>query len=1001
MPREGLQGAWTRVVPQGVAAGQRRFVTDAARAHRRGILISDDWGTRMAANVSAGMPVAQSDAPLCFGPFQLFVSERRLTRDGGAVELGDRALDLLIALTSHGNEIISKQELLASVWPHATVEEGSLRFHMARLRKALGDGQDDARYIVTTVGRGYCFVAPISRPGGDAEPETEVLSAANLPGSLVRMVGRADDIAEISARLATAAVVTIVGAGGVGKTTVAVAVGHRLLESYAGAVLFVDLGMLGDPKLVATAVASMLGLSVRTDDAVPGLIAHLRRKRLLLILDTCEHLVGAVASLAARIGAGAPEVRILATSREALQIEGEQIYRLGPLAAPPDDPDLTAVAAQQFPAAQLFLERAEASGVHLEFSDADARIVGSICRKLDGVPLAIELAARRVEVYGIRQTAALLGQRLILPWPGLRTAPPRQRTLQATLDWSYELLSEPERLVLRRVAVFVGDFTLDAALSVATSASVGQSAVLAAMDSLVAKSMVAVKSADATLRYRLLDTTRAYALEVGLDRFELADVAARHAAYYRRWLGDMRVEWSSLSNAAERAPYVAGLNNVRVALEWSFGPDGDVATGVALAAAAAPVFLAMSLLAECHRWSERAILALEDGAVGGSEEMHLQAGLGMSLMFTRGQSEAAGAAFERSLAIAETHSDLSNQVQLLGLLALFNMRRGDFRSSLRYAKRCASIARSVGDPVAIASGHSILGASLYLVGDLEGARAQLESALRDERAALRTSRIYAGFDHHNRAGVTLARTLWFQGYPGAAVECVRASLEDAESIRHPVSLAMALQWAGSIFLANGDPGAAERHIDWFISHAESHSLAPYVAVGHGLRAELAILRGDPEAGIAGLRASLDELHAARYELITTEFSIALAQGLLMVGRIDECRSLVDRTIELVETGGDSCYMPELLRMRAAALLSMPVAETAAAKACLESSLEWSARQGAGAWALRSAVDLAGLLVAEGQPDRARALLHPACARQAGDLETADLRAARSLLQTLG
>ena len=337
---------------------------------------------------------------------------------------------------------------------------------------------------------------------------------------------------------------------------------------------------------------------------------------------------GTLVELGARTLDALPQVHILATSRKALRVEGEHVYKLDPLACPPDDPGLTAEVAQTFPAPQLFVERALASGARLDLGDADAAIVVGICRKLDGVALAIELAARRVVAYGLQQTAALLDQRLTLLWLGPRTAPPRQRTLRATLDWSYGLLSELERVVLRRLAVFVGHFTLDAALAVATSATVDQALVFAAIDSLVAKSMVATRPVGAMMRYRLLDTTRAYVLETGADDAELVDLAVRHVAYCRQWLEQSGTDWPKLSTGAERAPHFAALNNVRAALDWCFGANGNAEIGVGLTVAAAPVFLAMSLLPECHRWSERAILALDDGARGGLEEMRLQADLG-------------------------------------------------------------------------------------------------------------------------------------------------------------------------------------------------------------------------------------------------------------------------------------------------------------------------------------------------------------------------------------
>src|SRR5262249_48599513 len=316
----------------------------------------------------ATMTPARTRDVVSFGPFSLVASERRLSKGGTPIELGARSLDILIALLSKPNEVISKKDLLAQVWPDVIVEEGSLRFHIASLRKALGDGKGGARYITTLAGRGYCFVAPISRASdqvqapirSEAVPAT--LPHTNLPNRLLRMVGRDDDVLRVAGRLTATRFVSIVGPGGVGKTTVAVAVGHHLTEAFTGAVLFVDLGMLSKSELVATAIASMLGVSVRSDDATPSLIAYLRGKRFLLLLDTCEHLIDAVATLATSIIAAAPDVHILATSREAMQVEGENVYRLDALACPPDDSNLTAAALQQFPATQLFLERAVASG---------------------------------------------------------------------------------------------------------------------------------------------------------------------------------------------------------------------------------------------------------------------------------------------------------------------------------------------------------------------------------------------------------------------------------------------------------------------------------------------------------------------------------------------------------------------------------------------------------------------------------------------------------------
>jgi predicted ATPase/DNA-binding winged helix-turn-helix (wHTH) protein len=949
-------------------------------------------------------PAAQARDIISFGPFSLVAGERVLTKEGAPVDVGARTFDILIALVSRPNEIVSKRDLLARVWPDVIVEEGSLRFQIAALRKALGDGEHGARYIATVAGRGYCFVAPLARSSDRGRESAEVVPPfpyANLPSRLIRMVGRVNDVPKLAAQLASERLVTIVGSGGVGKTTVAVAVAHEVTEAFAGAALFVDLGMLCDPKLAATAVASMLGLSVQTEDATPTLIAYLRDRRFLLVLDTCEHLIEAVAALASHILQAAPGVHILATSREALRVEGEHIYKLDPLACPPDDPMLTAAVAHTFPATQLFVERAAASGARFDSSDAEAAIIASICRKLDGVPLAIELAAGRVEAHGLQQTAELLDQRLTLLWPGQRTAPPRQKTLQATLNWSYGLLSPLERAVLRRLAVFVGHFTIEAALAIAVSGPIDEAVVFGAIDSLVAKSMVATRPIGAMMRYRLLDTTRAYALQTRVDDLDVADLAALHATYYRRWLEQTGIEWPTLSTGAQRAPHFAGLNNVRAALEWCFGIDGNVVIGVGLAAAAAPVFLAMSLLTECHRWSQRAILALGDTTRGGIEEMHLQSGLGMSLMFTRGHTEVARAAFARGLEIAERRGDLRNQMLLFGPLHMFHFRIGAFRASLQYAERSAAVARTSEDPAAIALAHCLTGMTLHCMGNLSAARAELEATLRHAPGAQRTQTIYLGFDYYNWAGIALARTLWMQGHPTQAVERLRQTVGDAERLDHPVTLTLVLHWAAALFLWTGDLLSAEKHLDWFISRAETHSLGPYLAVGRGLKAELAIRRGDVTGGVENLQACLEKLHAARYELITTALNIALVQGLAAQGRFDEGITLIDETIRLVEANGDLAYMPESLRVKGRLILAMRQPNEDEAEMCFTRSLELSRRQGARGWELRTAIDSAELLDAQGRRECARALLRPVFDQFVEGYETADLKAAERLLSTWG
>src|SRR6266403_4182870 len=368
---------------------------------------------------------------ICFGPFRLSVTKRLLEKGGVRVRLGSRALDILIALVECPAEVVCKKELIAKVWPDLVVDEGSLRFHVSALRKALGESRSGERYVTNVSGRGYCFVAPISSAARRPALLNNCLahSPVGLPPSPTRMVGRAETVQLISEKLAARRFLTIVGPGGIGKTTVVNAVSHTMLAAFDGAVHYVDFGPLGTRPFVPSMIASTVGLPGNFEDPLAALPAFLRDRRMLLVLDSCEHLIETIAPLAERIFREAPDVHILATSREPLQVEGEQVHRIHPLAFPLDDEPLTAAQALTFPAAQLFVERAAASGSGFELNDANAPIVGKVCRKLDGIALALELAAGRVGVYGIKGIASLLDSPCRLLWRGRRTALPRHRTL--------------------------------------------------------------------------------------------------------------------------------------------------------------------------------------------------------------------------------------------------------------------------------------------------------------------------------------------------------------------------------------------------------------------------------------------------------------------------------------------------------------------------------------------------------------------------------------------
>ena len=937
-------------------------------------------------------PVSQD--VICFGPFRLSTAERLLEKNGVRVRLGSRALDILIALVERPAEVVSKKELFARVWPDLVVDEGNLRYHVSALRKALGQERSSStRYVTNVSGRGYCFVAPISCAANQPELLRNSLahSPIGLPPCPTRMVGRDETVQLVSEELAARRFLTIVGPGGIGKTTVANAVSHTMLAAFDGAVHYVDFGPICTPSLVPNRVALTVGLPGNLDDPLAALPAFLRDRRILLVLDSCEHLIETIAPLAERIFQAAPEVHILATSREPLQVEGERVHRLDPLAFPPDGASLTAARALTFPAVQLFVGRAASHGSGFQLNDAEAPIVGEVCRRLDGIALALELAAGRVGVYGIGGIASLLDSPCRLLWRGRRTASSRHQTLSAMLDWSYDLLPEAERVVLRRLSVFVGAFSLEAAQFVAAGGIVEREQVAEAIAALSTKSLVAVETDKTETLYRLLDTTRAYVLAKMVGSGERNTIAQRHAIYYR----DLEIDSLACAIGDRTAERWRHVSNARAALEWSFSEQGDKEIGTALAAALAPLFLELSLLTECRFWMERAIAELN--VRGDRREMVLQEALAISLMLIRGDGEEAHA-LAKALSLVEALELPYHRMRLLAAKHIFLMRTGDFRGAAEVAEQNKAVAKRAADPMAMMMADWMLGISHHVLGNQAMARRYCETALKLEPIQ-NSSLTRCGYDHRIRALVMLARSLWLQGYASRAVSIATQALQRANALNHPVSLCVCWIATVTVFLWTGDWSEADRIIERLIAWSEKYSLRPYHAIGLGLKGELSLRQGKAQAGQNLLTASLDALEAGQHQSLTAVFISDLAIALGGAGQVDEADAAIDRAMAAWgEPTHSHFHLPEMMRIKGEIRASG--SRSCEAETWFSRSMDLAREQSALAWELRAATSLAHLWARQGRCDEGRRLLRPVYDRFTEGFDTPDLRAAKGLLDEL-
>jgi predicted ATPase/DNA-binding winged helix-turn-helix (wHTH) protein len=916
-----------------------------------------------------------------FERFRLFPSRQLLMESGNVCPLGSRAIEILVCLLERPGQMVTKQELLERAWPDTFVHEANLRVNVSGLRKALGDGQGGRRFIVNLTGQGYCFVGPVRRLEATVPqlpPPSENRAKHNLPLQMSRSLGRESDVEAIALQLPMRRCVTVAGPGGIGKTTVALAVAERLLPVYDDGVWFVDLSAVADGQLILPSVAQVLGVSLHSRNALSSLVTYLRNKRLLLLLDNCEHVIDDAAKLAESILLETREVSVLATSRETLRVSREWVHWLAPLAMPPAATALTAAEALSFAAIRFFVDCAAISLEGFTLQDADVPVAVTICRGLDGLPLAIELAAARIDILGLPGLAKVLNEPFLLWSEGRRGALPRQQNLMRMLEWSYRLLSPVERAILRRLSVFRGEFSLEGALEIAGGDGIEPEDVYSGVLTLSAKSLITndIYAGTPNPHHRMLHVTRTLLSHKLRETAESAIVQRRHAQFIRALLAKAETDWDELTRPAWLEIYARSIEDVRAAIDWTFSAEGDASLGVVLTAMALPLGFQLSLIEEFRGRVERALLHSQRiRPPQPLAEMRLNCALGMLTHNIKGPSGGRTAALERAIEAGRRLDQPAYQVEPLIGLATAHLGACDHLLAIEVSTQAIGMGQSAGLPMAVLAAERILAQAHHFNGD-HAAAAQFAHRVIDHPVSrLPLAYNLTPVDRRVSMQIVLARIFWIQGKLDAADRVLTDTMEVARQ-DGPFSYCPTLAFSAiPIAIWNGDSARAAALIALLAEQAKRYTLGYWQQWADAFDIALRLRAGEPDC----VPILSDSLQFETFATFSPQFLTPEAASRA--------------------AGGNSgwCY-PEILRAQGEWLLAQRgTGGTAEAEALFREALEVARRQGALSWELRAAASLGRLWKADGKSRAAHDLIADVLGRCEQHRRSADLIEAAVLL----
>jgi predicted ATPase len=778
----------------------------------------------------------------------------------------------------------------------------------------------------------------------------------NLPASATNVIGREDVIDLICDDVKRGGLTSILGAGGIGKTTVALAVAERAIGSYADGIWLVDFASLHDPSLVCGSIANAVGLNVHSADVQNALSRYLRDRKMLLILDNCEHMAEAISSSIRQIVAKAPGISVLATSRTALRVDREHAHRLPGLDIPLDDLELTANSALKFSAIQLFVDRARERQEDFVLNDADAPVVVDICRKLDGIALAIELAAMRIDVFGLRNLRTQLDDRFRI-LAGRRGGLERHRTMAATLDWSYGLLSEQEADLLQTVSVFAGSFDVDDA---STAFDVPREDAADMLSALASQSLLVVDAAEQHVMYRPLESTRAYCLAKLSASGREPEVRLRHAQHTWRRLerAEGELQESHLPQLGLMRRRL--LADLRAALAWLGAAPAHRILLINLTAAATTLWNQLTLTDESRIHLIRAIAELHDAGMSGtSVEMNLQLKLAGALLFTRGNVQSVREAVSHALRIANLLSDQTAQLQCMRLMATHQLFSGHPKAATQTLEDFLSIA-STEDPAAYPEGETHLGVGEIFTGKLPLARRRMERLSANMREDFIDS-TFTQYQYSNSvvSMLVLSHAQWLTDSPDIAIATMNHVVEHASSAGHELSYSIALAWDCMLSLWAGRWNDCERQATMLQELCERHGIVMWRPVATFCRGTAAGHRTkDLSEAIELMEEAIADFKAIGHLARMPYYIAVLAEALSRQGRVAEAVEKVHEALALAEAQDERWCLPEILRLQASIDLVQGLQDMA--EDLLLKSIATADAIHSATWRLRACNDLARL-----------------------------------------